>query len=139
MARIREYLAMATYSPLSPLPNASRAATKRRTSRLAMSLKINVRGQDRTGAAFTLAAKACNLNHHGGTIAINRELRVGTTIELRNARQAEAAARIVKEVSENSGTHIYGVEFTAEASGFWGITFPSAEQTPRLKRFPNEF
>lgn len=124
---------------LSPLPTTTRCATKRRTSRLAMSLKINVRGQDRTGTPFTIAAKACNLNHHGGTIALPRELTVGAALELRNARQAEAAARVVRQVSEHAGTRIYGIEFTAEASGFWGITFPSADQMPKARRIPNEF
>ena len=104
-----------------------------------MSLNVGVTGQDRMGTTFTIGAKASNLNCHGGTIAIGKELTIGSTIGLRNARNNEAEARIVRLVNEYAGMRTYGIEFLSDASGFWGIVFPKAEQMPRLRGARNEF
>lgn len=89
-------------------------------------LPIGVTGTNRHGQSFIVGAKATNLNHHGGTIAIPQSLKVGTVLTLRNGKQTEASVRVVKEVDSEAGTYVYGVEFLAEAKAFWGIHFPTA-------------
>jgi hypothetical protein len=69
------------------------------------------------------------LNKHGAAIAVSRELGVGTSVLVRNKRGTQVSARIVAQVSAVQGVHTYGIEFTEQdirATGFWGITFPSA-------------
>jgi hypothetical protein len=104
-----------------------------------MTLNVGVTGKDRLGSAFTVGAKASNLNRHGGTIAIPKDLNVGSTLELRNAKQAQTSARVVRLIREHAGTRTYGVEFLAESAGFWGIVFPTSEPVARSKRPRNEF
>jgi len=113
---------MATSNPLSGRPSTS----KRRTSRIAVMLPIGVAGTNRHGQSFMVSAKATNLNHHGGTIAIPQSLKIGAVLTIRNAQQTEASARVVKELKSYAGTYTYGVEFVNDVAAFWGISFPTA-------------
>jgi len=102
---------------------------KRRSSRIALNAAVGLSGQDRAKQAFSVSAKATNLNKHGAAVALSRELVVGTTIVVRNKRGTQISARIVAQVSAAQGVHTYGIEFTEQdirATGFWGITFPTA-------------
>ena len=102
---------------------------KRRSSRIALNAAVGLSGQDRANQTFSLSARATNLNKHGAAIAVSRELGVGTSVLVRNKRGTQVSARIVAQVSAVQGVHTYGIEFTEQdirATGFWGITFPSA-------------
>lgn len=106
----------------------SSGIAKRRSSRIALNAAVGLSGQDRRNQAFSVSAKATNLNKFGAAVAVTRELVVGTTILVRNKRGAQVSARIVAQVSAARGVHTYGIEFTEQdlrATGFWGITFPS--------------
>jgi len=101
---------------------------KRRSSRIALKAAVGLSGQDRANQAFSLSAKATNLNKFGAAIAVTRELVVGTTVLVRNRRGTQVSARIVAEVNAAQGVHTYGIEFMEQdirATAFWGITFPS--------------
>jgi len=72
---------------------------------------------------------ATNLNRHGAAIQVERELAVGATVDVRNGRGVEAAARVVAHVKAVQGMRTYGIEFLeqgAQLTNFWGITFPLA-------------
>jgi len=101
---------------------------KRRSSRMALKARLTLSGDDCTKCAFTLPAKATKLNRHGGAIQLNRELLVGSTIVLQNARHTQLSARVVTLVSaQRQGGYTYGVEFLeadAVKKNFWGINFP---------------
>jgi PilZ domain len=102
---------------------------KRRSSRMALNARITLSGDDHMKCAFTMPAKATKLNRHGAAIQLNRELLVGSTIVLQNARHAQLSARVVTQVSaQRQGVYTYGVEFLeadAVEKNFWGINFPS--------------
>ena len=101
---------------------------KRRSSRLALKTPVGVSGEDRKKCAFTLGAKATNLNRHGAAIQLKCELLVGSTVVVRNNRGAQALARVVAQVAGMKGVRTYGIEFLEEndrVKNFWGITFPS--------------
>jgi len=109
-------------------PVACSGTAKRRSSRIALKAAVGLSGQDRANQAFSLSAKATNLNKYGAAIAVTRELVVGTTVLVRNKRGAQLSARIVAQVSAAQGVRTYGIEFVEQdirATGFWGITFPS--------------
>ena len=107
---------------------ASTGIGKRRSSRIALNAAVGLSGQDRAHQAFSVSAKATNLNKHGAAVAVTRELVVGTTVVVRNKRGTQVSARIVAQVSAAQGVHTYGIEFMEQdirATAFWGITFPS--------------
>jgi len=67
---------------------------------------------DHTKCAFTLPAKATQLNRHGAAIQLNRELLIGSTVVLQNTRHIQLSARVVTQVSaQRQGIYTYGVEF----------------------------
>jgi hypothetical protein len=104
-----------------------RNSTKRRTSRIGMMAKIGVAGTDKLGQQFSVSGKATSLNHHGAALVVPCQVPVGAVITLRNSQTEEAVARIVAHIGGHAGTHTYGVEFLADAAGFWGITFPTLQ------------
>lgn len=93
---------------------------------MALSARIGLAGQDREKCAFTMPARATNLNKHGAAIQLNRELVVGATVVVKNSRGTQASARVVAQVSAVQGLYTYGVEFLGDGAvkNFWGITFP---------------
>jgi len=95
---------------------------------VALDACITLSGSEPMNAGFTLHAKANRLNKHGAAIQLNRELKVGSTVVIRNIRQTQAPARVVNCVAELQGVYIYGVEFLepdAVNRNFWGINFPA--------------
>lgn len=103
---------------------------KRRSSRMALSAPIGLSGEDRQKCAFTMSAKATNLNQHGAAIQLSRELIVGSTVVVRNKSGAQVPARVVAQLASSQGVLSYAIEFAQQddkVKTFWGITFPSLE------------
>ena len=78
--------------------------------------------------AFTLGAKATNLNRYGAAILLERELLVGSTVLENNTRGSQASARVVAQVNAMDGLRTYGIEFLEDndkVKTFWGIAFPA--------------
>ena len=97
---------------------------------MALNAPLGVSGEDRQKCAFTMPAKATNLNRHGAAIQLNRELLVGSTVVVRNKRGAQVSARIVAQLAGLQGIPTYAIEFAEHderVNTFWGITFPSVE------------
>ena len=75
-----------------------------------------------------MPAKATNLNRYGAAIHLPRQLLVGSTVMVRNARGTQLSARVVAELGGSQGVSIYGIEFVEKddaSTSFWGITFPT--------------
>jgi hypothetical protein len=100
-----------------------RQVLKRRSSRLALNARVKLSGHDREKCAFTMPARATNLNRHGAVIQLNRELLVGSTVVVQNISSTQAPARVVTLVSAIKGVYAYGVEFLEDVAvkDFWGI------------------
>lgn len=111
------------------VPNASRSQLgKRRSTRMALNASVGLSGQDRQKLAFTLRARATNLNRHGAAVALHRDLQVGTTIIVQNQRGVSLPARVVAQLASLQGMPTYAIEFLdkeEKGKSFWGITFPS--------------
>jgi hypothetical protein len=110
---------MASVNPLI-----SRYPTKRRTSRIALLQSVGITGKDRHGEEFTVGGKATNLNLHGGSILLSRQVSVGTILKVRNNQKKETVVKVISQTKPMSGMHSYGVQFVEDAAGFWGIHFP---------------
>ena len=104
------------------------AVSKRRSNRMALHAAVGVSGEDRQKAAFTITAKATNLNRHGAAVQLNRELMVGAVVTVKNQRGEQVSARIVAQLMALQGVSTYAIEFVDQddsAKNFWGISFPS--------------
>jgi hypothetical protein len=100
---------------------------KRRSIRIALNTPIGLSGHDGQKCPFTMPAKATNLNRHGATIHVARDLSVGSTIMVRNPRGTQVSARVVSRLAASQGVSVYAIEFIEQdeaANNFWGITFP---------------
>ena len=109
-------------------PAGRTAVSKRRSNRMALHAAVGVSGEDRQKAAFTITAKATNLNRHGAAVQLNRELMVGAVVTVKNQRGAQVSARIVAQLMALQGVSTYAIEFVDQddsAKNFWGISFPS--------------
>lgn len=102
---------------------------KRRSTRMALNAPVGLSGEDRQKTAFTMPARATNLNRHGAAVQLNRELLVGSIVVVKNQRGMQVSARVVAQVAALQGVTTYAIEFVdydEKAQNFWGITFPSA-------------
>ena len=111
------------------IPNVGRSQLgKRRSTRMALGASVTLSGQDRQKLAFSLPARATNLNRHGAAVALHRDLQVGATIIVQNQRKVAIPARVVAQLAALQGIPTYAIEFLEKeekAKTFWGITFPT--------------
>jgi hypothetical protein len=110
-------------------PVVRNSISKRRSNRIALHASVGLTGQDRHKADFTMPAKATNLNKHGASVQLNRDLPVGSVIVVKNQRGAQVSARVVSHTRAVAGSRTYGIEFVEkdeQALNFWGISFPTA-------------
>jgi hypothetical protein len=94
---------------------------------------VELSGEDRQKCLFAMPAKAMNLNRHGASVQLNRELLVGSAVKVKNQRGAQVSARVVAQLAAMQGVSTYGIEFVEQdenATNFWGITFPSNAWRP---------
>lgn len=101
---------------------------KRRSSRIALNTSVGLSGLDTQKNPFTMPAKATNLNRYGAAIHLPRQLSVGSTVVVRNARGTQISARVVAQLAVSQGLSAYGIEFVERddtTNSFWGITFPA--------------
>ena len=104
--------------------------SKRRSNRMALSASVGLSGEDNQKCPFSMPAKATNLNRYGAAVHIPRQLSVGSTVKVRNARGTQLSARVVAQLAVSQGVSAYGIEFTEPSevsNGFWGINFPPLE------------
>jgi hypothetical protein len=123
--------------PMSTLAPTRAQISKRRSSRIALNTSIGLSGHDRQKCPFTMPAKATNLNRHGAAIQLPRELLVGSTVMVRNARGTQVSARVVSQLAASQGISVYAIEFAEQddaANNFWGITFPPIASRAGMKR-----
>ena len=100
---------------------------KRRSARMALNAPVGLSGEDRQKTAFTMPARASNLNRHGASVQLNRDLLVGSTVTVKNQRGTTVPARVVAQIAAVQGVSTYAIEFVEQedsARDFWGITFP---------------
>src|ERR1051326_771212 len=87
---------------------------KRRSNRMPLNTPIGVSGQDIQNCPFTMPAKATDLNRFGAAIHLPRQLLVGSTVILRNARGTQLSARVVAQLAASQGLSVYGIEFVEQ-------------------------
>ncbi len=98
----------------------------RRSTRLSISIPVNVSGMDADGQAFNESVRTVIINKHGGKIATTRQIAMGAEVLIENnAVGLTAKASVVwlaEERTANGLLHV-GLQLL-EAQNIWGIAFP---------------
>jgi hypothetical protein len=95
---------------------------------MGLSVSVGLSGEDRLKCSFTMPGRATNLNKHGASVQLTRDLAVGSVVQLRNKNGGQVSARIVAQLRASPGLSTYAIEFVEQDGGvtnFWGISFPS--------------
>lgn len=103
-----------------------RSILDRRSTRLSMSIPVNISGIDADGQTFSEGVRSVIINKHGGKIATTRQLAMGAEVFIENhAVGLTAKASIVWLAEERTATGLLHVGLQLlEAQNIWGIAFP---------------
>jgi PilZ domain-containing protein len=101
-------------------------ATRRRSQRVILSLRIIVRTEDGPkGASFEEETHTLIVNAHGALIALKSKVAKGQKLRLTNrATKAEQVCRVANLGTTSEGKAQIGVEFLKPSPDFWQISFP---------------
>jgi hypothetical protein len=101
------------------------AKGRRASERIEIELSIEVAGTDCMGSEFVDRVRTRVIGRHGTKFNLGRKLAAQQEVSLRClATGLEADARVVGQISEDSGSYAYGVEFLNEEDNIWDIDFP---------------
>jgi hypothetical protein len=104
----------------------------RRSSRITVSILVEILGRDSDGTEIRAAATTKYVNKHGALLLADRPFPLETEITLQMPHQDRAGQATVVWVSQESdtaGQYGIGVEL-AEAENFWGVQFPPDDWVP---------
>ena len=104
----------------------------RRSSRISVSIPLEILGRNSDGAEIRAAATTKYVNKHGALVLADRPFPLETEITLQIPHQDRARQATVVWVSQESdaaGLFGIGVEL-AEAENFWGVQFPPDDWVP---------
>jgi hypothetical protein len=108
----------ATKGPTNP-------ASKRRSSRVAIDMPVEVLGQAVNGKMFREETRTTTVNAHGALLTLASAKEIKPSILLINKRTStEAQCRVVYLKEMEKGRIEVGVEFVDPQPRFWGIAFP---------------
>lgn len=104
----------------------SSEATRRRSGRLPVRVKVHLTGSDTRSGAFDERTETIEVSKYGAKVSVHHELRVGAILDLERP-DADRTSRF-KVVYQDSpdpstGQRETGIEFVGVDS-FWGIEFP---------------
>jgi hypothetical protein len=113
-------------SPVRP------AAQQRRSQRILLSVSILISGQQANGSPFSERTKTQVVNAHGALIQLREPVLAGQQLRMKNLATNEEVACTVADISRGS-TEVpeVGVAFTKPCPGFWRVTFPPEDWSPR--------
>lgn len=111
----------------------TRPSARRRSSRIALTIPVEVSGKDVEKSSFTISAAATNLNRNGAMLYVNRDLPIDSVLVLKNSRGVRTSARVVAQTVAGD-LYAYGIEFleAGNVKDFWEINFPSRSQSQRV-------
>jgi hypothetical protein len=101
-------------------------ATRRRSQRVILSLRVIVRTEDGPKAtSFEEETHTLIVNAHGALIALKSKVAKGQKLRMTNrATKAEQVCRVANLGPTSEGKAQIGVEFLKPSPDFWQISFP---------------
>lgn len=114
------------------MPGIATGKELRRSSRITISIPLEILGRDSDGMEIRAAATTKYVNRHGAVLLADRTFPLETKITLQIPHQDRARQATVVWVSQEkdeNGRSGIGVEL-AEAENFWGVQFPPDDWVP---------
>ncbi len=103
---------------------------KRRSDRVILSIPVEVSGIDLSGEDFVEKGLTKVLSRYGAAIIVNRVLGPEQVLTVKRVGgRSEAQARVIGQISSGSGGHVYGMALLEPVGDFWGIAFPTIEES----------
>jgi hypothetical protein len=115
---------------LASRPN--KAANRRRSQRILLSITITVEGQTSAGQAFSEITKTSVVNAHGAAILLRHAVTLGALLKITNMKTGETSMATVVDLptGAESGAEV-GVELQKPSPRFWRVAFPPEDWSPR--------
>lgn len=104
----------------------AKPATRRRSTRLTISIPITVRGHDANGSVFTEETQTICVNRHGGRFLLRHAVRLHDPLSVVNPKVGCTAKAAVSWLGEQRapGEPLEVAVSLVEPQNIWGVEFP---------------
>jgi hypothetical protein len=100
-------------------------ATKRRSSRVAIDMPVEIFGRVANGKMFREETRTTTVNAHGALLILTTAKEISPSVILINKKTStEAQCRVIYVKETEKGRVELGLEFVDPQPRFWGIQFP---------------
>ncbi|MBZ5642516.1 MAG: hypothetical protein LAO19_07140 [Acidobacteriia bacterium] len=100
-------------------------STKRRSSRVAIDMPVEIFGQSANGKVFREETRTTTVNAHGALLVLGSAVQIKPSVLLINkTTRIEVQCRVISLKETEKGKVELGVEFVIPQPRFWGISFP---------------
>ena len=115
-----------------------RSVERRRTARVALSMRLLVSGHTDKNEQFSVRTRSLSVSGHGGLLALEVRVTVGQTFQLVNeSNQQNAECKVVSIRRGRDGKTNVAFEFAGPQANFWSMTFPAVEMKPLRRAAPS--
>ena len=115
--------APSSQSPVQKVPSAP--TIKRRSSRVAIDMPVEVFGQQANGKVFREETRTTIVSAHGALLMVSTVNEIKPSVLLINKKSnTEVQCRVVSHKEVEKGKAELSVEFVSPQPRFWGIAFP---------------
>jgi hypothetical protein len=122
-------------NPKAPLPagtstplahkGPSNQASRRRSSRVAIDMPVEVFAQAENGKVFREETRTTNVSAHGALLILGSPVQIKPSVLLINkTTRIEVQCRVISLKETEKGKVELSVEFLIPQPRFWGISFP---------------
>ncbi len=121
-----------------PNPASASGSNKRRSSRVAIDIPVEVFGQSLDGKIFHEETRTLVVNAHGALISLATGINLRQTILLVNKKtnnQMECRVTFRKEIDKERAE--VAIEFANPSPRFWGIAFPPEDWNRAERKQPS--
>lgn len=106
--------------------------TRRRSQRVLMQVSVVIRGTDGHGRSFEEETETLSISAHGALVMLAAKVTPGTMVVLKHSRtQEDQECQVIFLGTPHGDKTEIGLEFTSRRPGFWRITFPPEDWTPK--------
>jgi hypothetical protein len=104
---------------------------RRRTVRVAITVRLTVRWEAPSGDVFTVKTQSQSVSQGGGLCVLEEPVTVGQALQLVNENSGEAVeAKVVTVGKARDGKTYVGCEFVEPNTNFWRMHFPAPGARP---------
>lgn len=115
-------------SPNTP----THSGPRRRSQRVLMQVSVRLRGKDSEGRPFEEETSTLAINAHGALVTLQSKITSGSMIHLQhNGTKEEQECHVAFLGPVRSGRAEVGLEFSEARPGFWRVTFPPEDWSPK--------